>query len=75
MEITGKVFDALSVVRATSRRAHPAVRTGDRALADTVVEDNNLNKLIAALRRALGDAETYIVTVPDAATRWWRTFV
>ena len=64
LEITGKVFDALLYFA-----QHPGVLIPRSALVtalwpDTVVEDNNLNKLIAALRRALGDAETYIVTVP-----------
>ena len=64
--IRGKVFDALLYFA-----MHPGVVVPRDTLTRelwprTVVEDNNLNKLIAALRRALGaDAEhRYVVTVP-----------
>ena len=63
------------VLRATSRRADSAVRTCDRALGRTRSSRDNLNKLIAALRRALGMRRPASSRCRDAATRWWRTFV
>jgi Tol biopolymer transport system component/DNA-binding winged helix-turn-helix (wHTH) protein len=62
VEITAKVYDALVylVVRAGRTVSRQELMTA--LWPRTVVEDNNLNKLIASLRRALGDrGETPIV--------------
>jgi Tol biopolymer transport system component/DNA-binding winged helix-turn-helix (wHTH) protein len=65
VELTGKPFDALVFL---VERAGVPVTRGDLLEAlwpRTIVEDNSLNKLIAALRRALGDdGHRYIVTLP-----------
>lgn len=62
VELTAKAFDALVYFL-----EHPGVVIDrltllDTLWPDTVVEENNLNQTVAALRRALGD--DYIETVP-----------
>lgn len=64
--VTAKVFDALVYLVA---RAGTTVAREELMAAlwpRTIVEDNNLNKLVAALRRALGDSSSspIVVTVP-----------
>ena len=66
VEITAKVFDALVYLVS---RAGTTVSREELITAlwpRTIVEDNNLNKLIAALRRALGDRgePPIVATVP-----------
>ncbi|MEO0365172.1 MAG: winged helix-turn-helix domain-containing protein [Pseudomonadota bacterium] len=62
IELTGKVFDALVYFL-----EHPGTVVDRQILLgalwpDTVVEENNLNQTVAALRRAIG--HDYIQTVP-----------
>ncbi|MDJ0918968.1 MAG: winged helix-turn-helix domain-containing protein [Woeseiaceae bacterium] len=62
VELTGKAFDALIYFL-----RHPGIVIDRSTLLgalwpDTVVEENNLNQTVAALRRALG--RDYITTVP-----------
>ncbi len=62
VELTGKAFDALVYFL-----RHPGIVIDrstllDALWPDTVVEENNLNQAVAALRRALG--HDYITTVP-----------
>lgn len=66
VEITAKIFDALVylVVRAGTTVSREELMAA--LWPRTIVEDNNLNKVVAALRRALGDrgATPIVATVP-----------
>src|SRR5690242_2464608 len=71
--LTPKAFDTLSYLV-----QHPHVVLGKETLMkaiwpDTVVEENNLNQCISALRRALGEKRAehrYIVTAPGQGYRF-----
>lgn len=64
VEITAKVFDALVYLVVRAGTTVPRDELMAALWPRTIVEDNNLNKLVAALRRALGDRGEIVVTVP-----------
>lgn len=68
--LTGRAFDLLTALIDSSA----AVATKDelmrRVWGDIVVEENNLHVQIAAIRRALGAGERYIVTIHGRGYRF-----
>jgi Tol biopolymer transport system component/DNA-binding winged helix-turn-helix (wHTH) protein len=66
VEISAKVFDALVFLVRHAGTIVPREVLMAELWPRTIVEDNNLNKLIAALRRALDDRgePRYVATVP-----------
>ena len=68
-----KVFDTLLVLVENSGRVVEKDELMNLVWPDTVVEENNLNQTISALRKALGEDPTehrYIVTVPGHGYRF-----
>jgi TolB-like protein/DNA-binding winged helix-turn-helix (wHTH) protein/Tfp pilus assembly protein PilF len=68
-----KVFDTLLVLVENSGRVVEKDELMRLVWPDTVVEENNLNQTISALRKALGEDPTqhrYIVTVPGRGYRF-----
>jgi DNA-binding winged helix-turn-helix (wHTH) protein/pimeloyl-ACP methyl ester carboxylesterase len=71
--LTTKVFETLRVLLARSGRLITKDDLMRRIWPDTVVEENNLNHNISALRRALGEQSTgqrFIETVPRVGYRF-----
>ncbi len=64
VDITAKVFDALVYLVVRAGTTVPREELMAALWPRTIVEDNNLNKLVAALRRALGDRGAIVATVP-----------
>ena len=65
--LTPKVFDTLFYLVQNNQRVIEKDELMREIWADTIVEENNLNKNISILRRVLGDNKTehrYIVTIP-----------
>lgn len=65
--LTPKVFDTLLYLVRNDRRVIEKDELMSEIWADSVVEENNLNKNISILRRALGEAKNehrFIVTIP-----------
>jgi TolB-like protein/DNA-binding winged helix-turn-helix (wHTH) protein/Tfp pilus assembly protein PilF len=71
--VAPKIFDALLVLVENSGRVVEKDELMRLVWPDTVVEENNLNQTISALRKALGEDPTqhrYIVTVPGRGYRF-----
>jgi TolB-like protein/DNA-binding winged helix-turn-helix (wHTH) protein/Tfp pilus assembly protein PilF len=71
--VAPKVFDTLLVLVENSGRVVEKDELMRLVWPDTVVEENNLNQTISALRKALGEDPTqhrYIVTVPGRGYRF-----
>ena len=71
--VTGKVFDTLRVMLERAGRLVTKDELIQQLWPDTVVEENNLNQNISAVRKALGEqasGERYIETVPRVGYRF-----
>ena len=71
--VAPKVFDTLLVLVENSGRVVEKDELMRLVWPDTIVEENNLNQTISALRKALGEDPTqhrYIVTVPGRGYRF-----
>jgi DNA-binding winged helix-turn-helix (wHTH) protein/alpha-beta hydrolase superfamily lysophospholipase len=71
--LTGKVFDTLRIMLERAGRLVTKDELMQHLWPDTVVEENNLNQNISALRRALGEqtgGPRFIETVPRAGYRF-----
>jgi DNA-binding winged helix-turn-helix (wHTH) protein len=71
--VSPKVFDTLLVLVENSGRVVEKDELMRLVWPDTVVEENNLNQTISALRKALGEDPTqhrYIVTAPGRGYRF-----
>src|SRR5580700_4128654 len=71
--VSPKVFDTLLVLVENSGRVVEKDELMKLVWPDTVVEENNLNQTISALRKVLGEDPTqhrYIVTVPGRGYRF-----
>lgn len=71
--LTGKAFDTLRVLLERGGRLVPKQELMDAVWPETRVEENNLDRNISALRKALGEqrpGEPYIETVPRVGYRF-----
>jgi TolB-like protein/DNA-binding winged helix-turn-helix (wHTH) protein/Tfp pilus assembly protein PilF len=71
--LTPKAFDLLLVLVQESGRTVEKDELLERVWAGTVVEENNLNQNITALRKSLGDSRQesqYIATIPGVGYRF-----
>jgi TolB-like protein/DNA-binding winged helix-turn-helix (wHTH) protein/Tfp pilus assembly protein PilF len=73
LRLTPKAFDLLLVLVAESGRTVEKDELLERVWAGTIVEENNLNQNITALRKLLGDSRQesqYIATIPGVGYRF-----
>lgn len=73
LPLASKVFDTLLYLVQNSGKVLDKDRLMEAVWPDAVVEENNLNQNISALRRALGEnlgSHQYIVTVPGRGYRF-----
>lgn len=73
LRLTPKAFDLLLVLVEESGRTVAKDELLERVWAGTVVEENNLNQNITALRKSLGDSRQdsqYIATIPGVGYRF-----
>src|SRR5215213_1142629 len=73
LRLTPKAFDLLVVLVEESGRTVEKDELLERVWAGTVVEENNLNQNITALRKSLGDSRQesqYIATIPGVGYRF-----
>src|SRR6476660_4111973 len=71
--LTPKAFDLLLVLVEESGRTVEKDELLERVWAGTIVEENNLNQNITALRKSLGDSRQesqYIATIPGVGYRF-----
>src|SRR5215218_2174888 len=73
LRLTPKAFDLLLVLVEESGRTVGKDELFEKVWAGTVVEENNLNQNITALRKSLGDSRQesqYIATIPGVGYRF-----
>lgn len=73
IRLTPKAFDLLLVLVEESGRTVAKDELLERVWAGTIVEENNLNQNITALRKSLGDSRQesqYIATIPGVGYRF-----
>ena len=73
VRLTPKALDLLLVLVEASGRTVEKDELLEKVWAGTIVEENNLNQNITALRKSLGDSRQdsqYIVTVPGVGYRF-----
>ena len=73
LRLTPKAFDLLLVLVEENGRTVEKDELLERVWAGTIVEDNNLNQNITALRKLLGDSRQesqYIATIPGVGYRF-----
>src|SRR5215207_8142670 len=73
VRLTPKAFDLLLVLVEESGRTVEKDELLEKVWAGTVVEENNLNQNITALRKSLGDSRQdsrYIATIPGLGYRF-----
>ena len=73
VRLTPKAFDTLLILIESSDRTIEKYDLMQRVWPDAVVEENNLNQNISALRRVLGDSRDesrYIATIPGLGYRF-----
>jgi TolB-like protein/DNA-binding winged helix-turn-helix (wHTH) protein/Tfp pilus assembly protein PilF len=73
IRLTPKAFDLLLVLVEESGRTVEKDELLERVWAGTIVEENNLNQNITALRKSLGDSRQesqYIATIPGVGYRF-----
>src|SRR5215213_5685530 len=73
LRLTPKAFDLLLVLVEESGRTVEKDELLERVWAGTIVEENNLNQNITALRKSLGDSRQesqYIATIPGVGYRF-----
>jgi Tol biopolymer transport system component/DNA-binding winged helix-turn-helix (wHTH) protein len=73
VRLTPKAFDTLLILVESSGRTIEKDDLMERVWPDAVVEENNLNQNISALRRVLGDSRDesrYIATIPGFGYRF-----
>ena len=73
LRLTPKAFDLLLVLVEESGRTIGKDELLERVWAGTIVEENNLNQNITALRKSLGDSRQesqYIATIPGVGYRF-----
>ena len=73
LRLTPKAFDLLLVLVEESGRTVEKDELLEKVWAGTMVEENNLNQNITALRKSLGDSRQesqYIATIPGVGYRF-----